>query len=465
MSNVVTLGIAGLGTMGWNLALNLADQGFTVHGWEHQDSLRDRRRNADQGIEIHEDLWDLVDMLPRPRVIMLMVTAGKPVDDVISSLLARLDRDDIIIDGGNSDYLDTDRRVLRCSKHGFRYLGVGVSGGAEGARRGPAIMAGGDESAWTAVEPILTSVAARTGDGHVCCGYLGGGGSGHLVKMVHNGIEYADMQLIAEVYDILDRGHGLSTDAIADQFETWSTGKLSSFLIDTTVNVLRTVDNDTGRSLVQLVLDSAGQKGTGRLTVETAMNVGVPAPTIAEAVSARALSAHVNERVKLAGMYTEGPPRVRIEPELLEDALYAAKLISYCQGLSVIAAAARAKDWRIDLPTVAGLWRAGCIIRAEALGDIQEALKSAPNGLMLLSPHLREDLLSALPNLRNVVSASVAAGLPVPAMASALGYFDSFISARLPANLIQGLRDAFGAHGYQRVDRAGSVTSKWGSPA
>ena len=465
MSDVGSIGIVGLGTMGWNLALNLLDQGHSVHGWEFQDALRDRRRREESGIAVHEDLWEMVEALPRPRVLMLMVTAGKPVDDVLSSLLARLDKDDIVIDGGNSDYLDTDRRLTRCAKHGLRYLGAGVSGGAEGARHGPAIMVGGVESAWTAAQPLLQSIAAKTDGGEVCCGYLGARGAGHLVKMVHNGIEYADMQLIAEVYDILDRGHGLSTDAIADQFEQWATGKLSSFLIDTTVNVLRTIDNETGRSLVQMVLDSAGQKGTGRLTVETAMNVGVPVPTIAEAVSARALSAHVTERVKLSGMYAEGPPRVPIQAEILEDALYAAKLLAYCQGLSVIAAVARAQNWQIDLPTVAGLWRAGCIIRADVLTEIQEALKTTPSGLMLLSPRFQDDLMNSLPKLRSVVSASVTAGLPVPALSSALAYFDSFISARLPANLIQGLRDAFGAHGYERVDRPGPATSVWGNPA
>ncbi|HHC09207.1 MAG TPA: decarboxylating NADP(+)-dependent phosphogluconate dehydrogenase [Actinobacteria bacterium] len=452
------LGIVGLGVMGANLALNFADHGYRVAVWNRtSERTREFLAGPAAGTTIvgTDTLPELVGVLRTPRVVLLMVPAGRPVDAQLDALTPLLDPGDVIIDGGNSHHRDTARRCDRLAEAGLRFVGMGVSGGADGARHGPSLMPGGHPEAWPLVETMLEDVAAKADDGTPCCEWLGPGGVGHYVKMVHNGIEYGDMQVIAEAYDLLRRGVGMTVDEARAVFGRWRTGKLASFLVDLTVTVLGVTDDD-GTPLVDRILDVAEQKGTGRWTVVASMEEAEPVSLIAEAVYARFVSARREDRLvaaeRLAGPEGSTVPASVVDD--LHDALHAARIVSYAQGFMLLASASDAYGWDLDLATVASLWRAGCIIRSRLLGDIMAAFADDPElPSLVLDPGVADELRRAGPGWRRVVAAAVAAGIPVPAMASALGFYDAYRSARLPANLIQAQRDAFGAHTYERIDR------------
>jgi 6-phosphogluconate dehydrogenase len=458
------IGVLGLGVMGRNLALNIADHGFPVAGYERDASLLTEARREAGMIAAHGDLAAFVAALRRPRAILLMITAGPAVDQALDALLPLLAPGDVVADGGNSDHLDTARREAKLREAGLGYLGLGVSGGEEGARHGPALMAGGDGDAFRRLEPVLLAIAATTADGGICAARLGNAAPvGHFVKMMHNGIEYADMQLIAEIYDLLARGEGRGAVDIADIFETWRRGPLASYLIDVTTTVLRKRDPETGRPLVDMVLDSAGQKGTGRLASIAALELGVAAPSIAEAVGARVVSSLLLERSEGAARFPrERSPMEPLPRSLLADALLAGKICAYAQGFAVLAAASESNGWELALDEVARIWRAGCIIRADFLDDVAGAFAADPSlANLLMAPAFSVQLERTVPALRTVVGAGIAAAIPMPALSASLAYFDGYISARLPANLIQAQRDTFGAHRYRRTDRPGDFHTDW----
>ncbi|MEN8234523.1 MAG: decarboxylating NADP(+)-dependent phosphogluconate dehydrogenase [Actinomycetota bacterium] len=458
MAQHADIGLVGLAVMGRNLALNLADHGLTVAVYNRSHERTDEflaTEASTASIIGTRSLEDLVAALERPRMMLLMVKAGAPVDDQIDALLPLLERGDIIIDGGNSHYADTERRLARLEPFGIRYVGTGISGGEEGARYGPSVMPGGSEAAWPAVEPLLNSIAAEA-DGEPCCAWLGPGGAGHFVKMVHNGIEYGDMQVIAEAYDVMRRGLGLTPTEMQPVFDRWNTGRLDSFLIEVTADVLGTIDVD-GAPLIDRVLDAAGQKGTGQWTVEASMDAGMPTTLVAEAVYARIVSALVDERSTAATVLTGPTGGISDDPTSviadLEDAVYASKIVSYAQGFMLLEAASSEGGWGLNHGTVASLWRAGCIIRSRFLSDITRAYRSDPNlRSILFAPFFAEALTAAEPGWRRSVARAVSAGVPVPAFSSALAFYDAYRSERLPANLIQAQRDSFGAHTYERVD-------------
>ncbi|HET9203737.1 MAG TPA: decarboxylating NADP(+)-dependent phosphogluconate dehydrogenase [Acidimicrobiia bacterium] len=456
MLGTADIAVAGLGVMGANLALNLADRGHRVAAYNRTTSVTDEFMTGeagDLGIIPAATIDEMVRLLERPRVVLVMVTAGKPVDAVIESLLGHLEEGDIIIDGGNSLYADTDRRQALVESRGLSYLGMGVSGGEEGARHGPSIMPGGSRAAWEQVEPMLKSIAARAPDGKPCCEWMGPGGAGHFVKMVHNGIEYGDMQVIAEAYDLMRRGMGMTAGEMSKVFARWDEGRLRSYLIEITSEILSTqVD---GGPIVDLVLDAAGQKGTGKWTVVSSMDLGQPTTLVGEAVYARIVSSDPDARKRAAQIY-DGPvgSMGEVGPDDVESALYASKIISYAQGFRLMRAASDEFGWDLDLGTIASIWRAGCIIRAVFLEDITAAFQRDP-GLpdMIEDDFFAEALKEAGTSWREVVAGAARAGLPVPAYSSALSYFDGMRSERLPANLIQAQRDFFGAHTFERVDR------------
>jgi 6-phosphogluconate dehydrogenase len=457
------IGLIGLGVMGRNLALNLRDRGHGVAVHDTTAAALDALA-AEAGIVTCRDPAQLVDALTTPRIVLLMVPAGRAVDDAIDRLASHLQPGDIVIDGGNSHFLDTRRREAALAARGLRFLGIGISGGEAGARDGPAIMVGGDAAAYVAVQPILESIAARAG-GRPCCAHFGADGAGHFVKMLHNGIEYADMQLIAETVFLLRHRRGLSLDAIADLFASWNDGPLGSFLVEITATVLRHRDRETGRPLVDLILDRAGQKGTGQWASVAALELGVPAPTIIEAVAARALSALQPERVAAAAA-TPGAAAATGEPPSVEayrDALLGAKVSAYAQGFAVLAAAREHYGWALELGATARVWQGGCIIRARLLADIEIAFAQPPAPVNLLRvPALTDRIADALPGWRRVVADGIAAGLPLPALSSALAYCDAYRTGRLWADVIQAQRDYFGAHGFQRIDRPGTFHVDWG---
>jgi 6-phosphogluconate dehydrogenase len=402
------------------------------------------------------DLSTLAQSLTRPRRILLMVKAGAPVDDTLATLLEILEPGDIVIDGGNSFWKDTERRIERAGADGIHLVGAGISGGEEGARHGPSIMPGGSAAAWPAIREMFQAIAAKAPDGNPCCDWIGPGGSGHFVKMVHNGIEYGDMQVIAEAYDLM-RASGMSADAMADAFDRYNSGRLESYLIEITGQILRRRDED-GQPLVDHVLDAAAQKGTGRWTVESALDLGQPLTLISEAVFARIVSSLKDERVAAARVLT-GPTsakgrhgRAAAEESDIADALYGSKIISYAQGFMLLRAASQERGWNLDLAAIAPLWRAGCIIRAALLDPITAAFRADP-GLanLLLDPVLAADISHSQGGWRRTVAQAVVAGIPVPAYSSALAFYDGYRSDRLPANLIQAQRDLFGAHTYERV--------------
>jgi 6-phosphogluconate dehydrogenase len=469
------IGVVGLGVMGANLARNIASRGFPVSGYD-LDAAKTQAfaagASSGSGIGSADAPDRLMAVLERPRRVLMMVPAGAPVDSVIAHLRPHLEREDILIDGGNSFFRDTDRRADDLASAGFRFVGMGVSGGEEGALHGPSMMPGGPREAWDALAPILRAMAAKAEDGDPCVSYMGPRGAGHYVKMVHNGIEYGDMQLIAEVYDVLTRAAGMSAHEIADTFAKWNEGELRSYLVDITARVLERVDSETGKPLVDLILDEAQQKGTGKWMSQNAFDVGVPIPTVNAAVEARLLSALKSERVvaskvlagpagSVASSVGSGFSRTDLI-NATRQALHAAKIISYAQGMALLRQASQEYKYDIDLAEVAKIWRAGCIIRAALLSDIRAAFSRNPALVnLMLDSGFSKELASGQQALRDVVQTAVAAGIPVPALSSSLAYYDSYRSERLPANLTQGQRDFFGAHTYRRVDRDGVFHTDW----
>ncbi len=455
MSNKADVGLIGLGVMGANLALNLADSGQAVSVYNRtpattMDFMAGEAVNKDIVSAI--SLEELVESLASPRKILMMIPAGNPVDMLIEDLVPLLEPGDIIIDGGNSLYSDTDRRTTSLTDLGIRYLGVGFSGGEEGARFGPSIMPGGNPQAWPVVEKMLKGIAAVADDGKPCCEWVGPGGAGHFVKMVHNGIEYGDMQVIAEAYDLMNRGLGMTATDIGDVFAQWNAGRLKSYLIEITAEILRTKDDDG--PLLDKILDAAGQKGTGAWTVIASMELGEPTTLVSEAVYARVVSSNPDLRRETAAVFDAPIANLEVSVDDIEAALYASKIISYAQGFRLMMRASKDFGWQLDPGSIASLWREGCIIRAEFLKDIMRAYTTGDRPVDLtLDDFFAGALKEAEPAWRKVVSAAINAGLPVPAYASALTYFDGMRSERLPANLIQAQRDFFGAHTFERVDQ------------
>jgi len=469
MAEQCELGVTGLATMGANLARNMARNGFpvAVHNRTESRTRELLERHGDDGELVGTySTTEFVAALARPRRILVMVKAGPPVDAVLEELAGHLDEGDLLIDGGNSWFEDTVRREQELAARGLGFLGTGVSGGEEGALWGPSIMPGGSPEAYGMVGQVLTRIAAQV-DGVPCCRLVGPGGAGHYVKMVHNGIEYADMQLIAEAYDLLGRGAGMGAATMAEVFEGWNAGDLDSFLIEITAKVLRQVDAATGRPLVEVILDQAEQKGTGRWTVQSALELGVPVTGITEAVFARVLSSQKEQRAAAARVLPG--PSGRLDPartdafvDDVRDALYASKVVAYAQGFEQIAAAAEANGWDVELGGLATIWRGGCIIRARFLDRIREAYAADP-GLrnLLFAGYFRDAVGQAQDAWRRVVAAAVELGIATPAFASSLAYYDGFRRERGPANLLQAQRDFFGAHTYRRTDRPGSFHTRW----
>jgi 6-phosphogluconate dehydrogenase len=469
MNSDLHFGLTGLATMGANLARNVAHHDIPV-AVHNRTASRMRTFIDEHGSEGpltgHESIEDWVGALARPRVLMSMVQAGKATDAVIEEIVPHLDAGDVLIDGGNANFRDTQRRHAALAEHRIHFLGVGVSGGEEGALNGPSIMPGGDRDPYEeSVKQILEAIAANV-DGTPCCRYVGPDGAGHFVKMVHNGIEYADMQLIAESYDLLRHGAGMDVSEIAQRFRSWNESELESFLIEISVRVLSKIDQATGKPLVDVILDAAEQKGTGRWTAQNALELGVPLTGITEAVFARTLSALKQQREAAADRLA-GPSVSAVGPESLagdlEHALYASKIVSYAQGFAQMAAASDAESWNIDLGSMATIWRGGCIIRARFLDRIREAYDDEPAlANLMLAGFFAKALEEAQDPWRRVVARAAELGIPAPAFSSSLAYYDGYRRARGPASLIQGLRDLFGAHTYQRVDREGTFHVRWG---
>ena len=463
------IGLIGLAVMGQNLVLNMAAHGYRVAVYNRTTSKTEEflaGPASGKAIAGAKTLQEFVSLLDRPRKVMLMVQAGGAVDAVISDLVPLLEPGDLIIDGGNSYFKDTRRRAAELEAKGIHYLGTGISGGEEGALKGPSIMPGGSEEAWNLARSILVDISAKV-NGEPCCAYIGTDGSGHFVKMVHNGIEYGDMQLICEAYFLMREVLGLSAERMASIFRAWNSGELRSYLIEITGDILSTVDPKTGKPLVDVIKDEAGQKGTGKWTSQEALDLGVGAPTITEAVYARFLSAIREERLEAssvlpgpdAGPY-EGDPDELVEA--IGKALYAAKICSYAQGFALLSEAARVYGWRLDLGTIASLWRGGCIIRAQFLDRIKEAYDRDPSlKNLLLDPYFAGALRRSQEPWRRVVSLAAERGIPAPGFSSALAYYDQYRTARLPANLLQAQRDYFGAHTYQRLDEEGIFHTEW----
>lgn len=463
------VGLIGLATMGQNLALNVESKGISVAVYNRTSSRTEKfveERAGGKHIEPAYSLEEFVGVLERPRRIILMVEAGPAVDQVLSRLVPLLEPGDVVVDGGNSFFRDTERRAMELEAEGIEFLGTGISGGEEGALKGPSIMPGGSRRAYELMEPVFEAIAAKAKDGTPCVAYLGPGGAGHYVKMVHNGIEYGDMQLIAEAYDLMRRGLGMGAEEIGKVFSKWSRGELSSFLIEITSEIFRRKDDETGLPLVDLILDRAGQKGTGRWACKEAMELGVPMPTINAAVEARAISAYKDERTMASELLGGPDSGYQGEAEdLIRDigeALFASRVCTYAQGMSLLRAASGEYGYDLDLATVARIWRAGCIIRAELLEDVSRALSRDPDlPNLLLDPHLGSEVEARQEGWRRAVCTAAELGIPVPATAASLAYYDSYRSERLPANLIQAQRDYFGAHTYERVDREGKFHTEW----
>jgi 6-phosphogluconate dehydrogenase len=457
------IGLIGLAVMGQNLVLNMDDHGFTVAVYNRTVSRVDEFLNGEGGkrkILGAHSIEELVSLLKKPRRVMLMVKAGQPVDDFIDKLIPLLEPGDIIIDGGNSNYNDTIRRTAYVESKGLLYIGTGVSGGEEGARNGPSIMPGGSPAAWQYVKPIFQSIAAKVidnGKSVPCCDWVGENGAGHYVKMVHNGIEYGDMQLICEAYHLMKEALGMTPQEMHDVFAEWNTGKLDSYLIEITRDILAFKDTD-GNPLIDHILDTAGQKGTGKWTGISALDMGIPLTLVVEAVLARSLSALKEERMAASKVLTG--PQVLFSGDKesfvndLRDALYASKIISYTQGYMLMRAAAQEYKWNLNYGGVAMMWRGGCIIRSAFLGKIRDAYQNNPSiENLLLDPYFKQEMDSSQPAWRRVVSEAFRLGIPLPAMSSALSFYDGYRRDWLPANLLQAQRDYFGAHTYERVDR------------
>ncbi len=466
-------GVIGLEVMGRNIALNVERNGYPIAVFnrtyaktEHFLNELAKGKNA-KGAKTEAEF---VALLEKPRRILIMVKAGKPVDAVIEALKPHLEPGDIVIDGGNSLFTDTERRSKDLEPTGIKFFGMGVSGGEEGALWGPSMMPGGDEQSYKHLEPILTKVAAKADDGDgACVTYIGSGGSGHFVKMVHNGIEYGDMQLIAEAYDLLRRIGGLDNRQVKDVFVEWNNGPLKSFLIEITTKVIDKMDpNGTGQFLVDMILDKAGQKGTGKWTTQTALDLGIPIPTITAAVDARGISAVKDQRIA-ASKVLKGPTPTKQTGDLKQfiadvaDALYCSKICSYAQGMAMISEANKVFKYGMHMDEIARIWKAGCIIRAIFLDEIKKAFKEQPNTAnLLLVPRFTDAVATRQEAWRRIVSTAIAQGVPTPAFSASLAYYDSYRSERLPANLIQAQRDFFGAHTYERIDKPGEmVHTEW----
>ena len=455
------IGLVGLGVMGENFILNMESKGFTVACFNRTASKVDaflQGRAGGKNIIGCHSIQKFVNSLERPRKVMLLIKAGGAVDATIEQVLPLLEDGDIIIDGGNSHFLDTIRRTQYVESKGKLYIGTGVSGGEEGALLGPSIMPGGSNAAWQYVKPIFQKCSAHTDDGRPCCEWVGQNGAGHFVKMVHNGIEYGDMQMICETYAIMSNLLGMTTLEIRGVFDDWNRGELNSYLIEITRDILGTIDDETGQPMVEVILDTAGQKGTGRWTSLAALNLGVPAQTIAEAVFARAMSAVKDERVQASKILLGPDPVFSGEKAgfiaMLRQALYASKICSYAQGYQLMRAAAKEYGWDLNYGNIALLWRAGCIIRAQFLDNIKEAFNKQPDlPNLLLDGYFKKAIEINQDGWRSVIATAIQNGIPVPAFTSALAYYDGYRSALVPANLIQAQRDYFGAHTYERVDK------------
>ena len=460
MKPLSDIGLVGLAVMGENLILNMASKGYTVTAYnrsvEKVDAFLEGRAQG-KSIRGARSIEELVQSLAKPRKIMLMVKAGNAVDDFIEQLIPHLEPGDIIIDGGNTHYPDTDRRTAYLESKGLLFIGTGVSGGEEGALTGPSIMPGGSPAAWPHVKPIFQDIAAKVDDGSPCCDWVGENGAGHFVKMVHNGIEYGDMQLICEAYQIMKDLLGMSADEMHEVFKEWNQGELDSYLIEITRDILAFKDED-GAPLVDKILDTAGQKGTGKWTGVIALDLGIPLTLISEAVFARCLSSQKDQRVEASKVISgpaikfEGDKKAMIDD--LRNALFASKIISYAQGYLLMREAAKEYGWKLNYGGIALMWRGGCIIRSSFLGNIKEAFDKNPElSNLLLDDYFRTTVEAAQAGWRRVAAAAIVNGIPSPTISSALTYFDGFRTARLPANLLQAQRDFFGAHTYERIDK------------
>lgn len=460
MKKLADIGLIGLAVMGENLVLNMESKGFTVAVFNRTvdkvDAFINGRGKGKNFIGAHS-LQELVASLERPRKVMMLVKAGQPVDDFIEQLIPLLEPGDIIIDGGNSHFPDTIRRTKYVESKGLLYVGTGVSGGEEGALKGPSMMPGGSPAAWPYVKDIFQAISAKVEDGTPCCDWVGQDGAGHFVKMVHNGIEYGDMQIINEAYHLMKDLLGMTDDEQHEVFKKWNTGKLNSYLIEITRDILAFKDED-GSPLVEKILDKAGQKGTGKWTVDAALDLGIPLTLIGESVFSRCLSAQKDLRVKASKEISGTNPNFTGDKQQfvndLEEAIYASKIISYAQGYDLMMQAAKEYHWNLNYGGIALMWRGGCIIRSVFLGDIKKAFDQNPKlENLLLDPFFKQAVQSAQESWRRVCATALQNGIPVPAMTSALCYFDGFRSERLPANLLQAQRDYFGAHQYERIDR------------
>lgn len=463
--SIANFGLYGLGTMGAALSLNIAEKGFPLHVASLVPEDTDRflaRGDCPVGAFTgHRSLAGMAKSMPGPRAIILLVPAGQAVDDSIAEARPHLRPGDVIIDAGNANFHDTRRRAKMLEDAGLAYLGMGVSGGEQGARNGPAMMVGGTEAVWTGVRPLLEAIAADF-QGEPCVDRVGPDGAGHFVKTVHNGIEYADMQLIAESYGLMRHGMGWSTDQIADLFDGWNDGALKSYLIEISASVLRAQNPENGHPFVDLITDSAGQKGTGRWTAIEALSQGVSVSTIGAAVDARVWSADRDRRHSGAALFAQTRPAVDLDPAVLEQAFLATRIIGHSQGFDLLHTASCEFNWSLNLPRCAEIWRAGCIIRSDLLSGIATALRSPGRpGTLAFCPEMAERLERCLPALRQVVTVSVATAQPVPVMMAALSWFDAMSQARGTADLIQGQRDFFGRHGFGRVDMAGTFHGPW----
>jgi len=462
------IGVTGLAVMGANLARNFARNGYTVALHNRSVGKTDALLEAhgDEGDFIRtESLEELVANLETPRRVLIMVKAGSPVDSVIDQLVPLLDEGDVVIDAGNSHYTDTRRREASLAEKGLHFVGIGVSGGEEGALLGPSIMPGGSAESYKSLGPMLEKISAKADDGAPCCAWISTDGAGHFVKMVHNGIEYADMQVIGEAYDLMRNASGIEPAKQAEIFNEWNQGELSSFLIEITAEVLGHVDASTGKPLVDVIQDSAGQKGTGRWTVQSGLDMGSPVSAIAESVFARSLSSQRDIRAVGQQVLTGETAEAALPENFVEDvrqALFASKLVSYAQGIDMLTSAAGEYNWELKLDEIAGLWREGCIIRAALLKDITAAYSAGekPSNL-LFAPAFAEAINKAVPAWRRVVSVAVQLGIPAPVFSSSLAYYDGLRRDRLPAALTQGLRDYFGAHTYRRTDKEGTFHTQW----
>ena len=462
-------GMMGLGVMGHMLALNMDRNGFRVAGYDIDSAKVSSfgKEHPAKNLPAFSSLDEFLMSLEKPRRIMLMVPAGKAVDGAIASLIDKLEPGDLLIDGGNSFFQDTERRSKELDSRGIIYMGVGVSGGELGALWGPSIMPGGQLEAWELVKPIFESISAKV-DGEPCVAYMGPRGAGHFVKMVHNGIEYGDMQLIAETYDILHRGLGLDNSQLHAVFKDWNTGELESYLIEITADIFTRTDPETGKALLDLILDEAEQKGTGKWTSQNALDLGAPTQTINAAVESRIISAYKEERITASKLLVGPDPRIENDPDTaiawMRDALYAAKICSYAQGFGLMRLADREYDYHLDYAKIAKIWRGGCIIRARFLNDIASAFERTPDLANLMVDAKFAAVMNQYQSaLRKIVALAVQSGIPVLALSASLSYFDAYRSERLPANLTQAQRDYFGSHTYRRIDREGSFHTDWSS--